>query len=183
MVPWKSTVIVLHLYKKTRSPFQRGISKQERLTGMSTRTRGASTRNGLSEEEVLVENVDSHLRQGIQAIHQENWKTMHCKNWSLKYKQVRVENKVILFQKPILKVKFQFVRLKYKDIPFQVTLYVAIVAICIGIKFGLMNLVSFSFVPQMFIVLTSVMIFILTRVSFCFEILSRIYFSNLKLSS
>lgn len=134
MVPWKST---------------RGISKQERLTGMSTRTRGASTRNGLSEEEVLVENVDSHLRQGIQAIHQENWKTMHCKNWSLKYKQVRVENK--------------FVRLKYKDIPFQVTLYVAIVAICIGIKFGLMNLVSFSFVPQMFIVLTSVMIFILTR--------------------
>ncbi|EFP11118.1 CRE-ACY-4 protein [Caenorhabditis remanei] len=134
-IPWKST---------------RGISKQERLTGMSTRARGASTRNGLSEEEVLVENVDSHLRQGIQAIHQENWKSMYCQNWSLKYKQVRVENK--------------FVRMKYKDIPFQVTLYVAIVAICIGIKFGLMNLMMFSFIPQMFILLTSIMIFILTRV-------------------
>uniref|UniRef100_A0A1I7T810 adenylate cyclase n=2 Tax=Caenorhabditis tropicalis TaxID=1561998 RepID=A0A1I7T810_9PELO len=143
-IPWKST---------------RGISKQERLTGMSTRTRGASTRNGLSEEEVLVENVDSHLRQGIQAIHQENWKSMYCQNWSLKYKQVRVENK--------------FVRMKYKDIPFQVTLYVAIVAICIGIKFGLMNLMVFSFIPQAFILLTSIMIFILTRL-----LMSLIYFSS-----
>ncbi|CAP29218.2 Protein CBR-ACY-4 [Caenorhabditis briggsae] len=134
-IPWKST---------------RGISKQERLTGMSTRTRGASTRNGLSEEEVLVDNVDSHLRQGIQAIHQENWKSMYCKEWSLKYKQLRVENK--------------FVRMKYKDIPFQVTLYVVTVSICTGIKFGWASLNMFSFIPQMFILITSIIIFILTRV-------------------
>ncbi|CAI2355461.1 unnamed protein product [Caenorhabditis sp. 36 PRJEB53466] len=133
-VPWKST---------------RGISKQERLTGMSTRNRGASTRNGASEEEVLVDNVDSHLRQGIQAIHQENWKNMYCQKWSLKYKQVRVENK--------------FVRMKYKDVPFQVIIYIAIIATCIGIKFGLANLFQFFFIPQMFIVITSVLIFVSTR--------------------
>uniref|UniRef100_A0A8R1HGL0 adenylate cyclase n=1 Tax=Caenorhabditis japonica TaxID=281687 RepID=A0A8R1HGL0_CAEJA len=133
-IPWKST---------------KGISKQERLTGMSTRNRGVTTRNGMSEEELLIENVDSHLRQGIQAIHQENWKSMYCKKWSLKYKQVKVENK--------------FIKMKYKDIPFQVSLYVFIVALSVGIKFGINNLITFSFIPQSFVVLTAFLVFVLTK--------------------
>ncbi|CAI5451032.1 unnamed protein product [Caenorhabditis angaria] len=103
------------LFPLPRTKTTKGMSKQERITGITT----ARGRGGMSDEEVLVENVDSHLRQGIQAIHQENWKSLYCKKWTLKYKQIKVENK--------------FVRMKFRHLLFQLFMFLAVTNLAVWI--------------------------------------------------
>ncbi|CAD6188093.1 unnamed protein product [Caenorhabditis auriculariae] len=75
---------------------RRVISKQERLTGVaSSLPRGPSLRYTIKEEKPIKDCVDSHLRQGIQAINIENWRRLHCDHWSLKFKQIEVEKKFL----------------------------------------------------------------------------------------
>ena len=43
----------------------------------------------------LREDVESHLRQGIQAINKENWRQQHCDRLTLRFKEVNVEKKFL----------------------------------------------------------------------------------------
>ncbi|CAB3398246.1 unnamed protein product [Caenorhabditis bovis] len=132
-----------------RAKVSKGISKQERLTGISTRHRGTSLRYGLSEEQTIVDNVDSHLRQGIQAIHQENWKRLFCKQWSLKYKQVKVENK--------------YVKMKYKHVPTQIVTFLIVICMALANYQGIDVLWSFDLIPQGLILIIGISIILISK--------------------
>ncbi|KAJ1374947.1 Adenylate and Guanylate cyclase catalytic domain [Parelaphostrongylus tenuis] len=70
------------------------VSKELRLTGHASKLqRGQSLRQAVKPTKPLKDDVESHLRQGIQAINKESWRDTHCHRITLRFKESNVEKK------------------------------------------------------------------------------------------
>ncbi|WKY00497.1 hypothetical protein Q1695_014943 [Nippostrongylus brasiliensis] len=72
------------------------MNKELRLTGhASTLQRGQSLRQAVKPTKPLKDDVESHLKQGIQAINKESWRETHCRRITLRFKENNVEKKFL----------------------------------------------------------------------------------------
>ncbi|KAK6739560.1 hypothetical protein RB195_008202 [Necator americanus] len=72
------------------------MNKELRLTGHASKLqRGQSLRQAVKPTKPLKDDVENHLKQGIQAINKENWRQTHCKRITLKFEKDHVEKKFL----------------------------------------------------------------------------------------
>ncbi|KAK6048652.1 adenylate/guanylate cyclase catalytic domain protein [Cooperia oncophora] len=84
----------------TRPAARLQMNKELRLTGhASALQRGQSLRQAVKPTKPLRDDVESHLKQGIQAINKESWRQTHCHRITLKFKESNVEKKVFVFSR------------------------------------------------------------------------------------
>ncbi|XGW17237.1 hypothetical protein V3C99_002110 [Haemonchus contortus] len=80
----------------TRPAARLQMNKELRLTGhASALQRGQSLRQAVKPTKPLKDDVESHLKQGIQAINKESWRQTHCRRITLRFKENNVEKKFL----------------------------------------------------------------------------------------
>lgn len=103
------------------------MSKELRLTGMASGLqRGPSLRHAVKPMKPLREDVESHLRQGIQAINKESWRQQHCERLTLRFKEVNVERKAGLPFWEREKERLQFLEVKESAMMMQICCYLIV---------------------------------------------------------
>ncbi|PAV68372.1 hypothetical protein WR25_09736 isoform C [Diploscapter pachys] len=80
----------------TKQQAQAKNNRIYRLTGHQMPNGTAtSLRRSVHPPKLLKDEVEAHLRQGIQAINKESWRQQHCKSISLQFKEKHVEKKFL----------------------------------------------------------------------------------------
>ncbi|EYB90621.1 hypothetical protein Y032_0217g2396 [Ancylostoma ceylanicum] len=82
------------------------VNKELRLTGHASKLqRGQSLRQAVKPTKPLKDDVENHLKQGIQAINKENWRQTHCKRITLRFEKDHVEKKFLEIKESALLVQ------------------------------------------------------------------------------